>query len=262
MESENFLFAQEDLRDIFSAQLKTAEKNIDAIPSAQLRGTSTDGLIEHIASQIYIEPLAIYEERMTLDQQEVQIDVQGWPRRNTFRDGPCMVPGIRLIISLPFSGDSKLWKLQPSTFTPGAYPYGNVSGNNLEIIFEQPSDEPPETFQREHDSNLKSIRDYLKWQKDEIEKFNNMVPNHIRSLVEARKQRLSKHDIIAKTINIPLRHDPNAPKFEPVPIQKRIVKPLPPAPMSDSKPEFGITEQDYNNILSLIHHVGRTLKNP
>ena len=61
-------------------------------------------------------------------------------------------------------------------------------------------------------------------------------------------------------INIPLKHDPNAPKFEPIRIQKRILKPLPPAPTGNPKREFGIAEQDYKDILNLIHHVGRTFE--
>ena len=128
------------------------------------------------------------------------------------------------------------------------------------MVFEQPNDVPPETFLREHEKNLKYIREYLNWQKEEIEKFNNDLPNTIRSLIEARKQRLSKHEILAKTINIPLKHDPNAPKFEPILIQKRILKPLPPAPTGNPKPEFGIAEQDYQEIINLIHHVGRTFE--
>ena len=203
----------------------------------------------------------IYEDGMNQEPQEIQIDVQGWPGRCTFRDGPCIVPGTKLVISLPFSGDSRLWKLQPDTYMPGAYPYGIVLGSNLEMVFEQPNDVPPETFLREYEQNLKYIREYLNWQKNEIEKFNKDLPNSIRSLIEeARKMRLSKHEVLAKTINIPLKHDPNAPKFEPIHIQKRIPKPLPPAPTSNPKQEFGITDEDYKDILNLIHHVGRTFE--
>lgn len=200
---------------------------------------------------------------MNRDQQEIQIDVQGWPGRNTFRSGPCMVPGVKLIISLPFSGDSRLWKLQSSTYMLGVYPHGNVLGSNLDMIFEQPIDVPPETFPRELEENLKYIRNYLSWQKEEIEKFNDDLPNSIRHLIEARKQILSKHEIIAKTINIPLKHDPNAPKFEPIRIQKRILKPLPPI-TGTIKREFGIAEQDYQDIktssITLVEHLRKPLK--
>lgn len=260
MKTENFLFSDRDLRGMFDMLHQTAGKNVDALSPAHIRNTPTDIVVEHIANPLFIEPLMIYEDRMNQDQQEIQIDVQGWPGRCTFRDGPCMIPGIKLVISLPFSGDSRLWKLQPGTHMPGAYPHGTVLGSNLEMVFEQPNDVPPETFLREHEQNMEHIRKYLNWQKEEIEKFNIDLPNNIRSLIEARKMRLSKHEILAKTINIPLKHDPNAPKFEPVYIQKRILTPLPPAPTGNRKQEFGIAEQDYKDILNLIHHVGRTFE--
>ena len=260
MKTENFLFSDGNLRDMLGMVLQTSEKKVDALSAAYIRNTATDILVEHIADPMFIEPLMIYEDGMNQEPQEIQIDVQGWPGRCTFRDGPCMVPGTKLVISLPFSGDSRLWKLQPDTYMPGAYPHGIVLGSNLEMVFEQPNDVPPETFLREYEQNLKYIREYLNWQKNEIEKFNKDLPNSIRSLIEARKMRLSKHEVLAKTINIPLKHDPNAPKFEPIHIQKRIPKPLPPAPTSNPKQEFGITDEDYKDILNLIHHVGRTFE--
>ena len=260
MRTENFLFSGTNLRDMFDMTLQTARKNVDALSPAHIRYTSTDIIVEHIANSLFIEPLKIHETSMNQENQEIEIDVQGWPGRITFRDGPCMVPGIKLVISLPFSGDSRLWKLQPSTYMPCVYPQGTVVGSTLEMVFEQPNDVLAETFLREHEQNLKHIREYLTWQKEEIEKFNDNLPNNIRSLIEARKMRLSKHEILAKTINIPLKHDPNAPKFEPICIQKRILKPLPPAPTGNPKQEFGIADQDYKDILNVIHHVGRTFE--
>lgn len=260
MKTENALFSGGNLHDMLTAVLLTSEKKVDNLQPAHIRNTATDILVEHIVASTFIEPLIIYEDRMNQETQEIQIDVQGWPGRWTVRDGPCMVPGTKLVISLPFTGDSRLWRMQPDAHMLGAYVNGIVSGGNLEMIFEQPADVSPETFLKEYEQNLEYIRKYLNWQKNQIEKFNNNLPSVVRSLVEARKMRLSKHEVLAKTINIPLKHDPNAPKFEPIHIQKRILKPLPPAPTSNPKQEFGILDQDFNDILNLIHHVGRTFE--
>jgi hypothetical protein len=260
MRQENFLFSGGALRDMLDMQLQTAAKNVDVLSPDQLRDTSIEALVEYIANPLCFDPLSIYKDGMTRDQQECQVDVQGWPGRGAFGRGPCMVSGIKLVISLPFSGESRLWNLQPSSFMVGINPHGTVVGSNLEMVFEQPIDVPPETFKNEIEINLKYIDKYLSMQKNDIENFNNALPNNILRLIEARRQILSKHEILAKTINIPLKHDPNAPKFEPIRIQKRILKPLPPIPTGATKREFGIAELDYQDIINLIHHVGRTFE--
>lgn len=155
---------------MFDMLLQSAGKKVDALSPAQLHDTPMDDIVEHIVDSLRVESLTIYEESKSRDQQEIQIDVQGWPGRATFRDGPCMVSGIKLVISLPFSGDSGLWKLQPSSYMLSVHPHGTVLGSNLEMVFEQPIDVPPETFLRELEENLKTIRQYLKWQEEEIEK--------------------------------------------------------------------------------------------
>ena len=47
-----------------------------------------------------------------------------------------------------------------------------------------------------------------------------------------------------------------APVFDPIKVNKKITKPLPPPPQQGYKPDPGISDSDYNNILKLIRHSG------
>ena len=121
----------------------------------------------------------------------------------TSREGPILVPGIRLTISLPFSGDAKLWHLSPNLWS-SVLPRGIVK----------------EGF-------------------DGIGYLQNNLDNILR---------------------IPLRHDPSAPNIQSIKIQKRIVKPLPQPPIGGHKTEWGIEEKDYEDILAIVRHEGRTFE--
>ena len=262
MREGNVLFSSENLSDILYAHSRETGDKVDAIPSDQLLATPIEDLVDHIFSQMYVEPLTIYEDRMEMDRHEIKIDVNGWPGRPMFVE-PRLVPGIRLTISLPFSGDTKLWRLRPNPWVtppPRGVIRDSKAETGLEMIFELPFDEAPEKIKRDIDWNLDIIRKNLAHQKANIEEFNKNLPSGIRSSVEARRQRLKKHDDITQILKIPLKHDPNAPKFQPIQVQKRIVKPLPPPPRSDFKPEPGIVEQDYEEILAIIRHEGRTFE--
>lgn len=263
MHEGNVLFNSENLSKMLFDHSHEIENRVDAIPDGQLLATPIEDLVKHIFSQMYIEPLTIYEDRMIVDQQEIKIDVKDWPGRFTPHEGPCFVPGIRLTVSLPFSGDSKLWRFRPNpciTSSPRGIVRDGIGGTRLEMIFEHPSDEPPDKIKRDFNWNLDIIRKSLAYQKTNIEEFTKDLPCVIRSSVEARRKRLKKHDDIVEILNIPLRHDPNAPKIQPIQVQKRIVKPLPPPPKANSKTEYGIEEQEYENILTIIRHEGRTFE--
>jgi len=264
MPEQNYLFVQGELQAMLYARGGEAERKIDAIPSNQLLDTPIEEIVEHIVNQLYVEPLTIYKERMVHDREEIKIDVQGWSGVITSREGPFLVPGIRLTISLPFSGDAKLWQLRPNLYS-SVLPHGIVKEGfegigNLDMIFEQRMSEPLEQFGRDRDQNLDLIEKYLASQKEIIDQSNKNLPVTIRALIEARRERLVKQDNLDNILKIPLRRDPSAPDIQSIKIQKCIVKPLPQPPISGHKPEWGIEEKDYEDILTIVRHEGRTFE--
>lgn len=206
-----------------------------------------------------VEPLVIYEDRMTREQSEINIDVAGWPGRYTRGTGPCLVPGIRVAVALPYSGNSNLWNTCPNTFS-SMPPFGDVRPDVVEMKFESPLDEPLERVKERLNDNLRTIHQYLVWQRASVDEFNRNLPSLARSAVEARRTRLEKHDKLALLLDVPLRHNPNAPKIRPISVQRRIVKSLPPAPTRGFKPEWTIDDTEYENILTIIRHEGRTFE--
>ena len=255
----NYLFQNGSISQVLDAQAGQCRQKVDAISKDSFLATPVDDLVEFIVADMTVEPLAIYEDRMTREQSEINIDVAGWPGRYTRGDGPCLVPGIRVVVALPYSGDSSLWNIRPNTFTTMP-PFGDVDSDVVEMKFESPLDQPLERIKDRLSENLRSINQYLAWQRATVDEFNRNLPSLARSAVEARKNRLEKHDKLALLLDIPLRHNPNAPKLRPISVQRRIVKSLPPAPAGGFKPEWTIDEEEYENILTIIRHEGRTFE--
>lgn len=59
-------------------------------------------------------------------------------------------------------------------------------------------------------------------------------------------------------LDIPLRQRDGAPSVEPITVRRKIVRPLPSSP--NKPPEPGIREEDYEHILKVIRHEGRTFE--
>ena len=264
MPEPNYLFVQGELQAMLNAQCADAELKVDAISGNQLLNTPVEEIVQHLFNQICVEPLTIYKDKWVHDREEIKIYIQGWPGRIIPREGPYLLPGIRLTISIPFSGNANLWQLRPNLWS-SVLPHGVVKDGfegigNLDMFFEQTMSEPLEQFGRDRDQNLDLIQKYLASQKEIIDQFNKNLPDTVRALIEARRKRLLIHDNLDKILNIPLRHNPSAPNIQSIQIQKRIVKPLPLPPISNHKPEWGIEEKDYEDILTIIRHEGRTFE--
>lgn len=264
--SDNTLFYEGDLETVLINQSRQIAAKVDSINKDQLLATPEDVLAEHIISKMEIMPLMLHEESMVMDQQEIKIDVSGnWERNLSGRAGPIYVDGVRVVISIPYSGEPELWKLRPNQWTT-VFPTAKIRRPDsqgigyVDIVIEQPTDEPQAGMKQNLDRELKSIRFYLDAQKSQIDQFNTTLPDSVRQAIVQRKERIKKQEGIVDLLGIPLKRRGDAPAVKPIPIQRKLVRPLPPPPKSGYKPEPGITDEDYDHILSVIRHEGCTFE--
>jgi len=266
MGREDYLFCEGDLDATLRAHQGSIAAKVDAVPRDQFMNARPQDVVDHILSVMTVEPLVIYEDRAEMDQHETKIDVSGWRDRNPFGDrGPIYVTGVAVSVSIPFTGDSSLWKLRPNQWQT-VFPHGQVLGSrgenlgHVQLEMAQPTDEAPERFKARLDEELKMIRFYVQSQKQQIDGFNASLRPQVLAAVSARRDRIQKHEGLKDILGIPLKRKEGAPAFAPVKIARKLVRPLPPPPKSGYKPEPGITEEDYSHILSVIRHEGRTFE--
>jgi hypothetical protein len=222
---------------------------------------------QHILSVLTVEPLVLYEDRSEMEQREITIDVNEWRSRNPFGDrGPIYVPGIEVVVTIPYAGREEIfWGLKPNQWQmdfPRAYWLGrNANGlGQIQIRLSQPADEPQERFKSELDKELKSIRFYVEAQRTQINQFNASLASAISLAVIARRERIKKSEGINDLLGIPLKRRDGTPPIEPIKIARKLVRPLPPPPKTGYRPEPGITDDDYEHILAVIRHEGRTFE--
>lgn len=263
----NLLFSEYDLGGNLRAFVEKIPQDVDAIPEQQFLISSDDEILRSLVAHKTLTPLSLHEDHATMQQSETKIDVAGWRDRDWGygRDGPLLIPGTNVTISIPFTGDPQLWKCKTSTWTT-VLPHGEIrsgrggAAGELILSFSRPHDESPDAFKRMYDSELSTIRQYLSWSRTEIEAFNANLEKNIRPAIHARRERLKKHSGIADLLGIPIKTREGAPPVKPIRVEPRIVVPLPSVPKSGLKPEPGILDNLYESILSIIRHEGRTFE--
>jgi len=263
---DNVLFCKGDLSGILRKQVAQILIKVDAIPRDQFLVSSEEDIFENIIAQVEIDPLVIYEDRMEMESRETKSDVSGSKERVFFGDkGPIYMDAVEVTISIPFTGDPVLWDLRPDHWTTVS-PHANIhqpgkdSIGFLTIVFTQLKDEFSNKIKSGLDEELELIRIYLKSQKQQVDSFNASLPGNIQGAIKARKEKLKTFDGIIEMLGIPLKRCEGAPLIEPIPIKRKLIRPLPLPPKSGFKPEPGITVQDYEHILSVIRHEGRTFE--
>lgn len=260
------LFYEGDLGEELRQHKQKIQQKVDSIPQAQFLSTPVDILVQHIVDEFHIEPLTLYEDRMVMDQQETKVDVSGdFDRAFPRNSGPYHAPGIAITISIPYTGDQGLWKMRPSAWR-STFPHAAVAAvgrdgiGHVKLNVSQASDRGPEPIKQQVDSILDDIRFYLENQRRQVEQENQGLEGQVRAAIQTRRERLEKHASIVSALNIPLRRREGVPPIEPIPIKRKLVRPLPPAPKEGFKPEPGIPDADYEHILAVIRHEGRTFE--
>jgi hypothetical protein len=262
----DFLFSKGHLSDFLRKQFDKVGEEVRIIPKNQLLSAPKEEIVDHIISKLSIEPLELHEESMVMETSETTINVTGRHDRYNFgQSEPVLVPGTRVIITIPFTGDPRLWQLRPShwrsSFPMATVRYPDSRGTGyVDLIVEEPSDIGPEKFKRIVDETLDDIKFYIENQKKEIEQQNATFLQLIERAVDERLDILEKQEGIVKSLNIPIKKREGIPDIQPINVKRKLVRPLPFSPKEGFKPEPGITMDVYEHILGVIRHEGRTFE--
>lgn len=150
----NRLFSSGPLYAALEAHLQKSQQKVNEIPREKFLASSDELVFEHVKADLYINALVLHEDAMTMKDEETQTEIQSF-----LREGRIRVPGIRITISIPYTGDSNLWDMYPLNHT-SAIPLGEVRrsrGENdgiVEIVIEQDANDSKEKIKNELDRNL------------------------------------------------------------------------------------------------------------
>jgi hypothetical protein len=255
--SDNLLFNQATLSDALRAQLAAVTKEVDGISKDQFIANLDDQIIDHVYSKMAITPLEIHRNLMNLTEpQESRVE-----QTDPYIGRPYEAHVICTSLSIPYTGESDLWKMQPSTntFNPPRGDHSPQRGNDqtgtlrFKMEFTQ-GEYTSDAINNEVERNLKTIEEYLGWIKHDIESHNPQLQNEIRRKVAQRRERLGIIQSVSNALNIPIQTREGAPGLAQLPLKQKIIQPL--SSHNNRPPEYTISNEDYENILKIIRHEG------
>lgn len=251
---EKYLFSESDLYNVLRSREDEVFREIDGIEGNRLLNTSVEDLCDYFEQKYTFEVPRLLEERITVDQREVPIDVSQDFRRAIFdRSKPYYIKGTAITCFIPFEGDTELIRYRPSGFTFNP-PRGQISENELILTYptlEHDANAIKSAFQ----NDLSEIKWYLTQVESDVSRFNSSLRSKVRERIEARRQKLLKDQRLVAALGFPLRKREDAPLTYVVPTVRRKVIPMPAASTAPFVPEPTLDMQEYEHILSVISNM-------
>jgi len=251
------LFADGYLSEWLQARLDEALQAAREIPPDKALAVPEPDLVEELMDRYKVNPPQLFlEKKYSRGAQDVKVDVS--KDRSRFirdRSRPCYVPGTRIEIRVPFSGDPELFKYTPSNSTT-MFPRARVEGMELVIWHEAPADSlKPEEFQSHLNREIELVQQYLERVAEDCKRFHAALESQLRKAVQQRKQKVLQDRNLEAYLKVPVLRRPDASPVFAVPLERRgraIQKVVTPDVTEPFSPEPAISDEAYAEILDVI----------
>src|SRR5712692_6230845 len=233
-----------------------AENAVHSIAADVVLNTPEPDLVESVYDQFAVKPLRLGT-AYTRGPQDVQVDVGGQFLRGTEGRRGGDIPGTRVEVRVPYTGDPDLWDLRASQGTT-LHPEGEIRGTELVLLFDEPADTlQPDTFGSRIQSLLTNIERYVGFAATDCEQFNSELRPRLVAAATVRKQKVLTDRKITEFLPVDVR--PRASTDPAIAVALPPRRKAPVAPVSSTVPyvpEPAISAEQYAGILQAIRDWG------
>lgn len=258
------LFHKKSLRDYLERQQEKLRDAIRDIPRDRILQTPIPPLTKELYEQYRLQvptlpaddQLADHVQRSKLS--DTQIDVSA-DRGRTVRDRstPSYVDGTQITFTVPFEGESELFRYRPKTFSMNPPRASRVASRALKFAYEWPDDtgnvkKADEQFR----SELSKVRKRLGTVQEQVEEtYNGSLRQTIESRLENRKESASEDRSAVESLPYDLERRSEAPETHTVPVERISTDPQPEERDSGETSNWIIEDEVYEEILTVMKNM-------
>jgi hypothetical protein len=247
MNDHEYLFHSGDLRGTIDDIRTKLVQDIGSLAPNQLIDAEEAVVCAHFVDKYSVDALQLKEEQVELiEPREIEVDRVDPHWGQHYRRKM-----LEFRFEIPFSGDPGLFRLQPSTYTMNP-PRGRIEGQTLVAVFQR-DDRNAEAIRGEFNSLISTVKQYVGWQKAQIDQWNQSLPESVRQQIVARRDKLVADKQLITGLGFKIRRRDELSRPHPVPVQRKAVAALPPAkPGAATRPDPVIDAAVYEEILDTL----------
>jgi hypothetical protein len=258
--SQGYLFAKGDIYSIVQKQTDALKEAVQKIPSPTLLGASEQDLILSLVEEYRLNVPVLQEEDIHIaDSGETKVDVSRDPMRMIMdRSRPFHVPGTRIVIAVPFTGDANFFYVRPQIYTLNP-PQGEITKGEILLTYLQ-TQQDAAAIKREYQAAVASIGNYLKSLGESASQFNNQLEGLVTQQVSARKVRLLKDAGMVSALGLPMKKREGVTATYAVPVKRKVPR-IEQLQVSEAfTPEPALNMQDYEEILGIMKQMVQVME--
>ncbi|MCX7155123.1 MAG: hypothetical protein NTW45_01600 [Rhodocyclales bacterium] len=260
MRDRQYLFSDADWFSVEQNQLKKMQEEIAAVNGDRLLNTAVDDLARYFESKFKIEVPALVTEEIVVDQREAKIDVRHDPRRwIDDRSRPVYVPGTELEVEIPFTGDSEVFRVRPTSYTMSP-PRAEVRSNAL-VLRISGTDLTADGVQQSINQTINEVQSHLSTLRTNTAGLNQQLFQGAKTSIESRRQKLLADRNLVGALGFKMKQrDGNQRTFSAPEVKRKIAPTMPPASSAPYKPEPVLNDDDYEHILSVLDNMAHVME--
>lgn len=136
-----------------------------------------------------------------------------------------------------------------------------IFGDKITFYYDIPYTEDTEKMMQEvlsqYNKDIDKFKVIISHMNDDINKFNNEIKEKLDKKITEKRKRISVLNEFSKKMAIPLNKSSEAPNLQPIKVIKK-TKPLTTKVIKED--EYYIPDEDYNEILRRIRHIGSSME--
>ena len=191
-----YLFSDSPLFDVLAERKRGARSAVQEVEQARLLALPVDDIVEHLFADHSLTAPELKTELLSVfPPQELTLDIEDFGRH-------LRVPGVSVIVTVPFTGEGQLFRHQPSSYT-SAPPEGEVWQQDLRLTHTWPEHQPID-LNAAIQQQLQSIQGYLDWVRMDIQTFNQEARSLLEQEVSRRRERLEQASQTVAGLGLPI----------------------------------------------------------
>ncbi len=238
------LFSQENFQEVLSGQYAKISQEIRGYPGNELLNTGTERLLGYLYDKYAIYVPALDEQNMSVRHYEAKMDFY-------------TPPGFRYVITVPFTGNPKVFNSRPENFANTLQPpLALIKSAALVFVYDQ-IEIDEDTLKAGHNQDLAKVKTYLGWLAADANAFNSSLHQFSSEKIQNRRTTLLKAHRAASKLGIRLERATLPATYAAPQVQRkpRVVRPK--ASTVPYVPEPALEMDEYEHILDVIR--GTTL---
>lgn len=254
------LFNGERWFDHSNKMLKKAYDEIDKIPSKIFEANTLEEIRRHYYDKNSISKISLRLSEKTQEVFETEVERYDFVAKDFGDDPYCKIPGLALLVHIPYDGDMELFHIQPTSFVMEPC-RGTLTDKDLSIRIEFAQcevDEDGAKIKDRVEDEIKGINSMIASLDRDIDDFNSSLRDKINARIDSRINVVNKIKNIKLSLKIPLAESANPSPINKVSISIKELSPL--AKKTQNNNEAYISSDDYERILSVIRNFGTSLE--